>query len=136
MIGGYVSLIESCVEAGDLSPLNPMSVKDLIWVNVCQSLRLKRKYEFEKVKHEVRLKDLEQLMLMLADLRAISYDTNGYVRIAAMSGTKARKVDMFRRDALPSIAIAKQREEEEKTKNMTPEELALYRFNKGEKIKG
>lgn len=129
-------MIESCVEAGDLSPLNPMSVRDLIWINVCQSLRLKRNYELEKVKREAHLKDLEQLALLLADIRALSRDTNSFVRFTAAKGTKARKVDLFPNDALPSVAIEKQREEQEKTKNMTPEELALYKFNKGEKIQG
>ena len=112
-----------------------MSVKDLIWVNVCQSLRLKQKYEFEKVKREAHLKDLEQLVFLLADIRAISRDTNFFARIAAVKGSKVRKIDPFPDAALPSIAIEQQREEQEKESKMTPEELELYRFNKGEKIK-
>lgn len=112
-----------------------MSVKDLIWVNVCQSLRLKRTYEFEKVKREAHLKDLEQLAFLLADIRAVSRDTNWFVRIAAVKGTKVKKIDPFPDEALPSIAVERQREEQEKTANMTPEELELYRFNKGEKIR-
>ena len=111
-----------------------MSVKDLIWVNVCQSLRMKHQYELEKVKREVQLKDLEQLAFLLADIRAISRDTNFFSRIAAIKGSKIRKIDPFPDAALPSVAIEEQRKEQEKTKNMTPEELALYRFNKGEKI--
>lgn len=111
-----------------------MSVKDLIWVNVCQSLRLKQKYEFEKVKRDVQIKDLEQLAFLLADIRAISRDTNFFARIAAVKGSKVRKIDPFPDAALPSVAIEHERKEQEKEAKMTPEELEIYRFNKGEKI--
>ena len=112
-----------------------MSVKDLIWVNVCQKLRLKRNYELEKVKREAHLKDMEQLVFLLADIRALDRDTNSVSRMIMMKGSGKKNVKLFPDDALPSVAIQKQREEQEKEATMTPEELELYRFNKGEKIK-
>lgn len=125
------------MEAGDLSPLAPMSIKDLIWVNVCQSLKLKSKYEFEKAKREAELKDLELVLFILADIRAITRDTNYFVRVNAVKGTvEFKKIKPMPDEAMPSVMIEKQREEEKIMANMTEEEKVIYRFNKGEKIVG
>ena len=112
-----------------------MTVKDLVWVNVCQGLRMKQKVELEKAKREAQINDLEAVSLLLADIRALARDTNFYCRVGAYHGSKAvRGLKPFPDSALPSVAIPKQREEEEKLKKMTPEEREIYLFNKGVKI--
>lgn len=116
-----------------------MSVKDLIWVNVCQGLKLKRDFDIEKAKRDARIRDLEVLCFLLADIRAIARDSNYFVRVAALKGSGIRKLKPLPDDALPSVAAEKakvQREEDEKLKRMTPEERIIYRFNKGEKVRG
>ena len=112
-----------------------MTVKDLIWVHVCQALKMKRGYDMEKAKLSAQAQNTEQILFLLADLRALARDTNAYCRVAAIKGTRTTRIDPFPTDALPSVAIQKQREEEEKLSKMTPEERDLYLFNKGETIR-
>ena len=114
-----------------------MSVKDLIWIQAAQVLKLKRNYELEKSKHEAYGKYTETLALLLADIRTLLHDSNFYERANAYKGAKStRKIQPFKNEDLPSVAIELKKKEEEKIAKMTPEEALIYRFNKGEKIKG
>ena len=94
-----------------------MSIKDLIWIRVAQALRHKNESEIRN-----------QEYLVLADIRAIAYDTNFFVRanILKMSGNKANMIDIY---DLPSGIQA--------IKNMTDEEFQqwkIQRFLKGKNV--
>ena len=137
-IGGYASLIESCVEAGDFSPLAPMSVKDSIWIRVGLALRARRDAEFDAERAKPRFKVLETLYLAVCDLREIALDTNYYNRFEALKSTKVRKINPFDTRLLPSVAVEEERKETARRAKMTPEELAAeeYRdFMAGKKVR-
>lgn len=101
-----------------------MSVRDLIWVNVAQALRIKRQGERELDLFSANRKTMETIYLAICDCRAIAIDSNSYLRIHALKGTKAKKLNPFDVKTLPSVAIEEERKEEERRKKMTPEEIA------------
>lgn len=108
-----------------------MSVKDLIWVHVCQYLKAKQNLELEKARN----KNLEQFYLAIADIRTILNNSNWFMRIAALKDTGIKKIEPLDRSTLPSVAVAKERELEERCAGMTPEERELYIFNHGGRVR-
>lgn len=112
-----------------------MSVKDLIWVRVGQNMLLKQKLELKKQEVEANVKCFEAINMTMADLRALALDTNLFVRMNALKDTKARKLKAFNIDDLPSVSAQKEEEEKKLLEKMTPEELELYKFNKGERVR-
>lgn len=129
-------MILSCVEANDFSPLSPMSIKDLIWVNVAQGKKIEKEYQKEfdlcKFNHE----ENEAIHLALCDLRDLALEIHLFTKCQAYSGSGG-KVKGFDVKKLTSQRTARQKEHEEKIKNMTPEERAEYdvqRFLNGEII--
>lgn len=122
-IGGYVSLIESCVESGDLSVLAPLSVKDLIWVNVAQALKECRKTEQNAELISAAAKSLETIYMAICDCRDVALDSNLFLRLNAIRGVKGVKLNPFDTKLLPS-SIAEEKKEEKRREQMTPEELA------------
>lgn len=113
-----------------------MSVQDLIWVEVAQSLKKKELFEFEKSKIEANIKNLETFYLTIADIRVILRDSNYYERISALKDTGMKKIEPLEDKYLPSLATEAKRIEDEKLANMTPEEIVLYKFTKGERVTG
>ena len=112
-----------------------MSVKDLIWVRVAQSILLKQKLELKKQEVEANVKCFEAINMTMADLRTLALDTNLFVRLNALKDTKAKKIKAFNIDDLPSVSAQKEEEEKKLLEKMTPEELELYKFNKGERVR-
>lgn len=100
-----------------------MSVRDLIWVNVAQAKKLKRKGEMERDLWDARFKMMNTTYIALCDCRDLLIDTNYYTRVTAYKDTKVKKVEAFNVKNLPSSYIEEQREEEERRAKMTPEEL-------------
>ena len=115
-----------------------MSIRDLIWVNVAQAQRVKRKIEQENALWTARFKMMEASYLAICDCRDLAIDTNFFVRFAALKGTKAKKVTGFDPKKLPSSYVEEERKEAERRAKMTPEELAeeeIRAFMAGKTIK-
>lgn len=112
-----------------------MSVKDLIWVNVAQGMKLEKETQKEfdicKFNHE----ENEALHLALCDLRDIALEIHLFTKCQAY-GARG-KVKGFDVKKLTSQRMFRRKEDEKKMKNMTPEERAEYdvqRFLNGEII--
>lgn len=116
-------MIESCVESGDLSVLAPLSVKDLIWVNVAQALKECRKTEQNADLISAAAKSLETIYMTICDCRDVALDSNLFLRLNAIRGVKGAKLNPFDTKLLPS-SIAEEKKEKKRREQMTPEELA------------
>lgn len=129
------------MEQGDLSPLVPMSRKDLIWVRIALQLKQEREFEEKKNANETEIKKFQLLYFLLADLRSVSLDTNAFARLAALKGGKKPKIDLFDVTTLPSKIAEKeqaQKEYEERRAKMTEEERRaedVRSFMEGKKYK-
>lgn len=111
-------MIQSAVALKDLSILQPMSVKDAIWIDCERSLATKDEVEYEQSKVKFLSEKLDSIHIMLMDIREIDKNNNIYVQVAAKKGgTKRIKLDPITNDDLPSGQIQKQREEAERLKN-------------------
>ena len=105
-----------------------MSVKDLIWINIGQALKIRRSGERELERFKADLKMLDTIYLAICDCRELAANTNYFCRVAALKGTKVRKIDPFDTIQLPSVAVEEERKEAERRAKMTPEELAEEEF--------
>lgn len=101
-----------------------MSVRDLIWVNIAQAMKVKRNGRQECDLWTARFKMADTIYLAVCDLRDLMIDTNLYVRCAALKGTKNPKIAGFDVKKLPSNYVEEERKEAERRAKMTPEELA------------
>jgi hypothetical protein len=115
-----------------------MSIKDLIWVRVAQSIRAEEKSEFEIQKVKAEFEASEQIFMAIIDLQEICIDIDWYAKVAALkeSPKEMRKVSQIKRDQLPSAIMRKQREEAARRAKMTPEERQaedIKKFIAGEK---
>lgn len=108
--------------AGDFSPLNPMTLQDLIWVNVCQGIFKEKEAErdMQLFRHNVQM--TEFLSLVLCDCRHILMSTDTYVRICALKGTKHGKLEQLDPKHLPSVTVPAEQKEQERRAKLTPEE--------------
>ncbi len=61
-----------------MSPLAPLSFRDLIWLRAARNLTEKQKYESEKAELELRIHQEQQKYYLLCDLRSIMFGTLGY----------------------------------------------------------
>ena len=100
-----------------------MSVRDLIWVNVAQALRIERSGKRDNDMWTAGFKVAETIYLAICDCRDLAIDTNFYVRVAALKGTKSKKLSPFDTKKLPSNYVEAERMEAERRAKMTPEEL-------------
>ncbi len=100
-----------------------MSVKDLIWVNVGQSLKSKRNMDLEVSRYQAEAKNFEAAYLVLLDLRSIEHNTNFYTRINAYKDTKQKKIESLSVKTFPSMIFEKERKIRERRAQMTPEEI-------------
>jgi hypothetical protein len=113
-----------------------MSIKDLIWVNVAQGIILKEKNKNELDLFKLQHEENEAIHLALCDLRDIALEIHLFTKCHALKGTGG-KIKGFDVKQLTSQRLLRQKEHEEKMKNMTPEERAEYdvqRFLNGEII--
>jgi hypothetical protein len=115
----------------------PMSIKDLIWVTAAQALQTKNKEERKIELFNYQQKALETLNLTIADCRSLLVDASMYLRLCAYKDTKVKKIDGFDIKTLPSMIVEEKQKEEERRKNMTPEEIQkeeIDKFMRGETI--
>lgn len=106
-----------------------MSIKDLIWVNVAQGLKIKRESE-EKIKtFEIEHEMQQQTLLTMCDLRDLLLETHLYTKANALKGSKG-SVSGFNIANLTSSKFEKEQKEQEKIAKMTPEELEEYEMQK------
>lgn len=113
----------ACVEAGDLSPLMPLSVRDLIWVRVAQLVRRREALEGDAAKTKADFAVSRDIYLLLADLRSILIGSNFFGGISAFKENpkllkELKPIDI---DSLPS-GIAAAKAEEERRSKLSPEE--------------
>lgn len=101
-----------------------MSVRDLIWVNIAQAIKLKRKQEQDIEQYKAQFKIQEMLHFILCDCRELLLDTNLYVRLNAYKDTKAKRVTPFDVKMLPSVCVEQEKKEQARRETMTPDELA------------
>lgn len=66
------------MESGDHSLLFPLTLKDLLWLEVCRNLKRKDELEADRIRLEHQLETEKQNYLMLCDLRSIMFGTLGY----------------------------------------------------------
>lgn len=63
-----------CVESGDFSPLGRMSIRDSIYISVCQKLKQQEQIERRKQEFELEFQMHDNIMGVLMDLRKIQLD--------------------------------------------------------------
>lgn len=103
-----------------------MSVRDLIWINVAQGLRVKNKAECEAEEFKAKWQMMDVMYTAICDCRQILLDSNMYVRAAALKGS-AKRIELFDINSLPSMSkerAKREAEEAERRAKMTPEEIA------------
>lgn len=127
-----------CAESGDLSPLMPLSVRDLIWLRVAQLCAKREKAEAEAELEKARFETAKAMYLMLADLRQILMPTSFYCAVAAFKESPKAMRDIKPIDpaTLPSGLEAERLEAERRSK-LSPEEqheLRVKDFLAGKKI--
>lgn len=64
-------MIRCCVEAGDFSPIEPISVRDLIYIEAFQRLRSKDHQEIRKLEVQFQADLHKSTLDFLADIRQI-----------------------------------------------------------------
>lgn len=99
------------VEAGDFSPVLPLSIQDLIWIRIAQ---------IQKRNSEIETQNA--FFTAIADCRSIAIDTNFYARAAALKDTGKNKVEPLDIYDLPSGKQA--------VKNMTDEEFRKWKMDR------
>lgn len=124
--------------SGDFSVLAPMSVKDLIWVQVAQSLKVKYDHEQELARSKAYSQTAEAIYMAIIDAQEIARDTNWYAKIGALkeSPKAMRKIAPLNRKDLPSSILEAQRKEEARRAAMTEEERReddVKRFMEGKR---
>ena len=90
--------------------LQPLSVRDAIWIEVERHRTFKEKMEYEESKLKFLDGSLDNIHLALLDIRDILVNTNVYQQIAAMANTKRPKLHPIKDDDLPSRVIRRKRE--------------------------
>lgn len=105
-----------------------MSVRDLIWVNTAQAIRVRRSGKQEVDLLSTKMKTMEMLYLAICDCRELSMDSNFYMRFSALKGSKVKRVKPFDEKNLPSNYVEEERKEAERRSKMTPEQLADEEF--------
>ncbi len=105
----------------DMSMLHPLSVRDLIWVEVERGIVAEQeaKAEFDRSKY---LHDrFDRIEMFLADIKHVSLLTEYGVRLNLMKGGKGiRTIKPIATKSLPSTAMAQEKEDRE----LTPEQKA------------
>lgn len=102
-----------------------MSVRDLIWINVAQGLRVKNKAESEAEEFKAKWQMMDVMYTAICDCRQILLDSNMYIRAAALKGSSSR-IELFDINSLPSMSkerAKREAEEAERRAKMTPEEI-------------
>lgn len=102
------------VATGDMSMLQPLSVKDAIWLEVERWLREKRRIEEERTRYEFFDRRFEMLYYMVMDCREVVRNMDYFTQIAALKEAKHPKFEFFPYDKLPSVKVEKEREKAEK----------------------
>lgn len=101
------------VEMNDLSMLQPLSIKDAIWLEHALHLKRMDKVKSDDAKLKFALDRLEELELYMLDIREISRNTNVYVKLAALKGGKRPpKIRPIKTDELPSEIVSKRKRKE------------------------
>ncbi len=103
-----------------------MSVRDLIWINVAQGLRVKNKAESEAEEFKAKWQMMDVMYTAICDCRQILLDSNMYVRAEALKGS-AKRIELFDINSLPSMSkdrAKREAEEAERRAKMSPEEIA------------
>ena len=93
-------------------------------MSVAQRLHAERKYKEKEMLLSSFGKALNNMFLMLADVRALVYDENCYTRLHATKGTKV-KVNFYPTKELPSSrrdAEEMEKQDQERLANMSEEE--------------
>jgi D-hexose-6-phosphate mutarotase len=127
------------VEANDLSPLQPMSVQDLIWVSAAQKIKKEEAVNIDKIKIENEIKNLQSLYYEIADVKTLLFDVDYYTRLHAIKGTKVSNFKAFDINDLPGVKYSKYEEEkaeEERLQKLTPKqrvEEIVKNLKKGKK---
>lgn len=115
-VGGYASLVSDAVAMKDLSILAPLSVKDMIWVEVERTLVAEDELHMETMRHRMLNDRFDHLEMFLADVRHILTMTEFDARLAAVKGGRTvRKMKPIDPKTLPSVEMAKSKEERELT---------------------
>lgn len=98
------------VEMNDLSMLQPLSIKDAIWLEHALHLKRMDKVKSDDAKLKFAMDRLEELELYVLDIREISRNTNVYVKLAALKGGKRPpKIRPIKSCELPSEIVAKRK---------------------------
>ena len=67
-------MISVCVDCGDLSPLSPLSIRDLILLELFSAKRSKSKFDRWKISFEDELRRHRELLGYLLDIRQVQLD--------------------------------------------------------------
>lgn len=100
-----------------------MSVKDLIWVNVAQALKLKQQYEKEEQLFKFHHEETESIFLTLCDLRDLALETHYYTKLHSLKDAKTKP---FSPKELTSSKVMRKRKEDEKISRMSEKEQEEY----------
>ena len=66
------------MNSGDLSPLLPLTLRDVIWLRQCREIKQKAENEAEQAKLEISVEAEKQKQLLLMDLRLIMFAHLGF----------------------------------------------------------
>ncbi len=108
----------------DLSMLQPLSIKDAIWIEYEQRRVDEEEAKYEESKIKFMDNRFESLYLSLLDIREVERNTNYYQKLSAMKEAKRPKIEFYPDKHLPSVMVNKQREEQKRT---AEEQDALHR---------
>lgn len=98
----------------DLSILAPLSVKDMIWVEVERGLAAEDEMQMETMRYKMLNDRFDRLEMYMADNRHILTMTEFDARLAAVKGGKSvKKMKPIDPKTLPSVDMAKAKEERE-----------------------
>ena len=99
----------------DMSLLQPLSIKDAIWIECERRIASEDDFKYEESKLKFMDNRFDALYLSLLDLREIERNTNFYQKASALKDAKRPKIEPFPDKHLPSVMVNKQREEKKRT---------------------
>lgn len=110
--------------------LTPLSVKDAIWLDYAIAFKQKREHEAEYSKFKFQNEQFEILYGLLLDVKEIDKNTNSFVQIAALKGSKS-KINPIKDEQLPSHILNEARKKNEnktsQDKENAPEKPKKYK---------
>ena len=113
-------MIHVCRKTGDLSPLSPLSLKDLIWLETDERIEEEERIEEKKVELSIQGERILSLTTVLSDLR--------YIQIAKLPLNQSELKDFL--ISLPSFKGDKKKAKEDlrwKVKQRKPGEIPEWK---------